>query len=630
MPSLDRALASHRAGRLEEAESGYRLALHNDHRNADALHLLGVLHLDRGELAEAEALIRKAISIDERASFLGDLGSVLLDAQRLPEAEAAFHRAIELDPSNAVAYYNLGTVCMMTRRSGEAARAYRRALECRPDLIQARINLGAVLLDMRHFVEAETLLREALAQDPTRAVTYRNLGKLTVAIGRYGEAEASFRRAIELNPTDANAVNGLAASLMMQERAEEAESACRRALVLDPTLVDAQITLASILQKSSRLAEAVGPLRAALERDGEHPLAHYNLGSVFQAQGRVAEAEIALRRAVALDPSHANARWNLSTLLLAEGRYEEGWALHESRRDIRPDGVVIAAPPAVDYPEWGGEPLEGRTLVVISEQGYGDTLQFCRYLLMLKRLGLKRLSVVCPAALVSLMETLDGVDVCIASDHASAIPDHDHWCFMMSLPWLFNTTVETIPAAVPYLRAPDDRLRTWRARLPSNGFKVGLVWAGNPRTGMPSASAIDRRRSLDASSFLPLLRVPGVTFVSLQVGDASRPQIDSIPAEFRPFDPMGDVRDFADTAAIIECLDLVIAVDTSTAHVAGALNRPVWILSRYDACWRWLKGREDSPWYPSVRLFRQQTPGEWRGVIEQVAEGLRRLSSGCV
>jgi Glycosyltransferase family 9 (heptosyltransferase) len=275
-------------------------------------------------------------------------------------------------------------------------------------------------------------------------------------------------------------------------------------------------------------------------------------------------------------------------------------------------------------PEWRCESLDGKTMVVVSEQGFGDSLQFCRYLPLLKRQGLKRLNLVCPSALVTLMETVDGVDACVTSSRSLDIPAHDCSCFMMSLPLRFHTTVDTIPAAVPYLRAPADRLPTWRERLPSEGFKVGLVWAGNPRPDMPGANAVDRRRSLDARAFLPLLAIPGLTFISLQLGDATRPQLDSIPRDIRPLDPMGDVRDFADTAAIIECLDLVISVDTSTAHVAGALNKPVWILSRYDACWRWLRERDDSPWYPSVRLFRQSTPGHWGDAIERVAVALKK------
>ncbi len=205
------------------------------------------------------------------------------------------------------------------------------------------------------------------------------------------------------------------------------------------------------------------------------------------------------------------------------------------------------------------------------------------------------------------------------------IPGHDYWSLMLSLPIHCGTTVETIPARTPYLRAPANLTRAWRARLPEHGFKVGLVWSGDPRTHDRGSNAIDKRRSVQAQAFLPLLELAdaaNVTFVSLQKGPASQPQIEALPQHLRPFDLMHDVRDFADTAAIIECLDLVISVDTSVAHLAGALNKPVWIFSRHDGCWRWLRERDDTPWYPAARLFRQTVPGNWADVIDRVGRAL--------
>lgn len=234
---------------------------------------------------------------------------------------------------------------------------------------------------------------------------HRNLGKLLIATGRYCEAEVCYRQAIDLEPTDAHAYNGLAAALMKQERPDDAEAFCRHALALDPDCVDAYVTLGAILLRTWRLTEAEVPLRAAVAHDGAHALAHFNRGTVLQMQGRVADAEISLRRALEIDPSHTDVQWNLSTLLLADGRYEEGWLLYETRRAILQDGPVVTRP-AVDFPEWRGESLERKALVVIAEQGYGDTLQFCRYLLMLARLGLKLLSVVCPSALAGLVQTV--------------------------------------------------------------------------------------------------------------------------------------------------------------------------------------------------------------------------------
>ncbi|TDY21174.1 glycosyl transferase family 9 (putative heptosyltransferase) [Paraburkholderia sp. BL6665CI2N2] len=333
-------------------------------------------------------------------------------------------------------------------------------------------------------------------------------------------------------------------------------------------------------------------------------------------------AEALFRHVLKHKPNHVGAQWDLSLMLLGEGRFDEDWRLYEART-VEVDGKAISMPPDFDFPVWQGEPLHGKTLVVMHEQGYGDFLQFCRYLTLLKPLGLTRLSVICNPALRPLIESIKGVDACIEPGPVRDVPDHDYWCFLMSLPLRFGTTVDSIPADTPYLRVPDERRALWKRRVRLDGFKVGLVWAGEAKLGTAAENAADRRRSLNAQALMPLLEVPNVTFVSLQVGETTRPQLGSIPSAIRPLDPMGEVADFADTAAIIECLDLVIAVDTSTAHLAGALDRPVWILSRFDACWRWLRDRDDSPWYPSARLFRQQKPGDWDGVIERVVQALR-------
>lgn len=625
MSLFDRSLEAHVAGRLQEAESGYRAVLEQTPRHPDALHLLGLIRRDHGALDEAESLIRRAIAQDEQARFTGSLGSVLLDQGRKPEAEAMFRRAIELNSRDPAAHYNL----------------------------------GILLLDLARADEAEVAFRHALALDEHMPGAHRNLGRASYMLGRFGEAEASFRRAIERTPADAGACIGLAAVLTSTGRLDEAKAACEEAIRIDPSSCDAHLNLGAVLLRLDHLDEAEAALRTALRLDSHRALAHYNLGTVLLEAGRLADAEVLLRRAVELDPSQVEG-WlnlgralerarrldeaesayrsglslqpadpdleaNLALVLLATGAYSEGWALYESRFRTRQGGESPWSP-GFAFPQWNGETLRGKSLVVCSEQGHGDTLQFCRYLPLLKAKGLKRLTVICPPALSRLIEGIEEVDACIRSDDARKLPPHDYWCFMMSLPLRFDTTLDSIPCLVPYLHAPADCARAWKERLPAATPKVGLVWAGESRPGMKAVNAIDKRRSIHARQFLPLLEVPGVTFVSLQLGAATRPQLAELPAERRPFDPMGDVTDFADTAAIIEHLDLVIGVDTSTAHLAGALNRPVWVLSRFDQCWRWLTGRDDTPWYPSMRLFRQTQPGDWESVIARVAEELKTFA----
>jgi hypothetical protein len=336
----------------------------------------------------------------------------------------------------------------------------------------------------------------------------------------------------------------------------------------------------------------------------------------------VEEAIAAYRQALRLNPDSVAAKTNLAHTLLAAGAYRDGWSMYESRHDATL-GTHFTKAPQVSWPMWNGEPLAGKSLIVWPEQGYGDILQFCRYAPMLKALGLRTLSIASPPTLERLFERLVGVDIVYSLNGEGTIPQHDYWCFVMSLPHRFGTTVETIPASMPYLRPPTDLVLLWRDRLPAGRLRVGLVWAGDPRLHTPASNAMDQRRSVPAESFISILQVPGVIFVSLQKGAIAQQQIEKLPLDLRPFDPMNTVEDFADTAAIIESLDLVIAVDTSVAHLAGALNKPVWVLSRYGGCWRWLRERDDSPWYPSMRLFRQRELGKWGPVIDEVRDALQ-------
>ncbi len=487
----------------------------------------------------------------------------------------------------AHALYNLGCWFQGRKRLAQAEQAYRRALSIRHDWPEALGNMGIVLRDLDRYAEAQSFLRRALVLAPHDAGAHNNLGVLLWKLNRHPEAAAQYREALRLRPGYATAHNNL-----------------------------------GLLQLDlGRLAQAEAAFRQVLAADDRLPEAHNNLGNALKQQGRTDEAIAAYRQALALRPDYTAAISNLAMQLLHVGAYEQGWKLYESRLDTAPGRHGIAAPP-VAWPRWNGESLAGKSLLVWPEQGYGDSLQFCRYLTLLKARGVARLSVACQSALQRLFAGIEGVDAVYPLDDDLRMAEHDYWCFMMSLPLHFGTTVATIPAPMPYLHAPVELVRAWRDRLPTGGVRVGLVWAGDAREHTPAWHSIDKRRSMSAQLLLPLLDIESVSFVSLQKGATTRPQIEDLPPGLRPFDPMDEVGDFADTAAIIDGLDLVITVDTSIAHLTGALNKPVWILSRYDACWRWLRDRQDSPWYPTARLFRQPAPGEWGDVIEQVAKAL--------
>lgn len=501
-------------------------------------------------------------------------------------------RATRQVASRALSLYELGHDHYSRGDIESAEAAFREVLKIEPNWLRAKIDFGCILQHRSSHAEAELILREALDEDPQASFAHNALGLLLWNTKRLEEAETHYREAIRISPDFFQAHNNLGLLHLHLNKLEEAESAFRRAL--------------SINANSCEVLS--------------------NYGSVLWQLGTVEQSIRTYRQALALKPDYVTAKTNLAHPLLAMGEYKEGWSLYESRFDPALGAHFASAPP-VPWPMWNGEPLAGKSLIVWPEQGYGDILQFCRYTSLLKALGLKTLSIACPPALERLFENLDGVDCVYPLDGEGTIARHDYWCYVMSLPHRFGTTTNTVPASIPYLRPPTDQAALWQDRLPKGAFRVGLVWAGDPRQHTPASNAMDRRRSVCVETLMPILRVPGVTFVSLQKGAIAREQIARLPPALRPFDPMDGVEDFADTAAIIASLDLVIAVDTSIVHLAGALGKPVWVLSRYAGCWRWLLGRDHSPWYPSMRLFRQREPGNWAPVIEDVCETLQATLS---
>lgn len=437
--------------------------------------------------------------------------------------------------------------------------------------------------------------------------------------GRLDDAEQAARVALQHAPDTAAARHVLGMVHHDRNRLAEAEDSFRGALRINPEAPSAWINLGLIRQKLGDLPEAEACYRVAARLGAPVCTVGGNLGLVLLEQGRVEEAELACRMALAERPDDPGPRLNLAMVLLLTGRLTEGWDAYEARLDVDPWRVPAAAPvrnpaarPLTDLRE-----AEGRTVLLRAEQGFGDTLQFCRYAPLLAERG-ARVVLEVPAPLVRLLRTLPGVSDVVAT--GAPMPWFDFHCWLMSLPRLFGTTLETIPATIPYLRADPALVPAWRARLAERpGLRVGLAWAGGQRPDNPHAAAIDRRRSIPLADLAPLSTVRDRAFVSLCLGR------DETPADGGwLYDPSGHIGDFADTAALMESLDLVIAVDTAAAHLAGALGRPVWLLNRHDTCWRWLRDRDDSPWYPTLRQFRQPVAGDWASVIARVGEALAR------
>ena len=541
-PTFARAVALHRRGDIGSAEQLYRQILRLRPQHAGALHLLGTIHVQRGELTEALAACEAALAISPgNAAVHQTRGDALHDLKQYPEAIAAYDRCLALDPGNFIAWSNRGSALLHSRRFDEAVASYERALA-----LQSR--------------------GTARAPSPWLANPYLNRGAALQESGRFEAALESYDRAIAADP-------GLAA-------------------------------------------------------------AHANRGCTLDCLGRPQEALASCERAIALAPDYAAAHVNRAITLLRLGRFPEGWAEYEWRwRDI--GSALCRDRRHGSVPLWlGREPLAGKTILLHAEQGYGDTLQFCRYAGLVRDRGATVVLQV-PSALKRVLGRLEGVARVVLRDEPT--PDVDFQCPLMSLPLAFGTTLASIPSGQRYLTGQPELVERWRQRLGERrGFRVGLVWSGGFRPNEPQWWSANARRNVGLAN-LAMLEHPRIEYVSLQKGEpaAAGPPDLREPQEPRAsrgadwteslVDHTGELFDFADTAALIENLDLVISVDTATAHLAAALGKPTWILSRFDGCWRWLLNRADSPWYPSVRLFRQQAPGTWDGVVRQVRDELFRL-----
>lgn len=484
-----------------------------------------------------------------------------------------------------------------------------------PDLLEIAATSAGALGDADYAAACWQHLRDL---QPAELAPNNSLALALEHLGREAEAEAAYRQALAILPDEAILHTNLGLLLEKQGRLAEAEAHQRQALALAPDSAEISSNLAGVLLKLLRHAEAESLYRAALRLKPAFATAHSNLGVLLTEDGRIPEAEACLRRALELQPDNLQARTNLGELLLLQGRLDEGWALYESRQMVFASdraGPLVRPPPC---PQWQGEALAGKAIIVLPEQGLGDEIQFVRYLAWLKAQGPARLTLVCRRNQMALFATLEGPDQLVCLDEAEPyLARHDYWVLLLSLQWHAGTTLATIPAAIPYLHPEARRQARFAPELAGPGRRVGLVWKGNPK------HLNDAERSLPGLEVLaPLWEVAGVRFFSVQKSERELPR----PAHLPLVDLAPLIGNFADTAAILSQLDVLIAVDTSVAHLAGALGVPCWVLlPGHKTDWRWLQQRNDSPWYPSLRLFRQTRRGDWQAPVAGALAALRAL-----
>jgi tetratricopeptide (TPR) repeat protein len=620
--TLAQAKSYHRSGQLRDAEQCYRRALESDGSHAEAHYLLGAVLAQQGQLDEAIASFERALllrpdsaEIAENLRYVravadNNRGNALAAEGKLDEAVACYRRVLALRPDYTEAHNNLGTVLAEQSKWGAAISCYRRALELTPAMGEAHMNLGVALSNQGAFDEAVACHHRAIELKPDLVEARIHLAVVLTDQNKLDEAAACCRRVLELRPDFAKAYDHLARVLRKQNKLDEAAACCRRALELNPDFADAQNTLALVLWDQCKLDEAVACCRRALELNPDFAEALDNLALVLRDQHKLDEALGCCWRALELKPDFAEAHFNHSVTLLMMGRFAAGWLEFEWRWKRR--GVEEPAPP---QPRWTGSALAGRTILLRSEYGLGDTLQFIRYVNLVRQQGGTAIVEVQPP-LVPLLEQ-SGFRGLLA--RGAPLPDCDVYAPLLSLPSLFGTTLENVPGGVPYLSADVRRVEHWRDVLrATDDLKVGIAWQGN------AAYIGDRFRSIPLARFAPLAQA-GVELISLQKGFGSE-QLAGVADKFLVRD-LGDRVDaqhgaFVDTAAIMMNLDLVVTSDSAVAHLAGALGVPVWVPLAFAPDWRWMLGRNDSPWYPTMRLFRQDAPGEWDAVFQRIQSEL--------
>jgi tetratricopeptide (TPR) repeat protein len=542
----------------------------------------------------------------------------LQEAGSFPHAEQLYRQILKADPSHANAWCFLGILQYEQGQLEEAALSFRQLILLQPSNAEAQNNLGFVFDLQQKYDEAIAHYREALRLNPLHDNAHYNLAIVLHKQGKLDEARAGFQQALRVKPDDVAAQNNLGVVLMDLGQVNDAVLCFRQALRLDTNHVEALTNLGNAVARQDKLDESIRCYEQALRLKPNSAAAWTNLGNVRRQQGRFDEALACYARALSHDPGHAETHLNRAHLLLLLGQWAQGWPEFEWRWQTT--GFIR---PNFRQPRWDGSPLAGRTLLVLAEQGLGDTLHFIRYAPLVKQLGGKVI-VQCQPPLLRLLAGQPGIDLLCAAGSPS--PTFDCYVPLLSLPGLFHTSVNNVPATVPYLQPDTALVSHWRQELhPLEGFKVGIAWQGNP------AFPGDSQRSLPLAQFECLSKVPGVRLISLQKGPGTD-QLRTVTGQFSVLDLSSRLDEangpFMDTAAIMKDMDLVIASDTAVAHLAGALGVPVWVPLPWIPDWRWLLQREDSPWYPTMRVFRQTTSGRWDDVMDRLAAELTVLAAG--
>ena len=578
------ALEQTQKGQYQSACATYQQGLEFLPNNAQLHKSLAYCLHQSGQFEQAEVHYLQACRLDsENAEAANHLGVLLCQQGREKEAITCFQTALKRNPNYAEAANNYGLACRALGKLDEAESQFRQALMINPEFVEAHYNLAGLLHETGEYEQAVTHCHCAINLDSKYGEAYNQLGIIFHDMGKFNEAKRAHEQALRLNPNDAEFNSNLAILLKEEGKFEHAEYLYMQAINIEPCF----------------------------------STGYYNLGNLYREWGRFSESHRCFDKAIECEPDYADAHWNRANIALLEGNLEKGWQDYNWRHKTSLAKKLF--PHNYPQPRWEGQPFAGQRLLVYCEQGLGDAIQFVRYLPRVKSLGGTVLLETWPA-LQSLFATASGIDeLYVTQKEHPCSAQFDMAVSIMDLPYIFQTNLNTIPDNTPYLQADTEQVQQWHQRFNTNQLRVGLVWGGSPNHGN------DKNRSVALRAFTEILGIPDVSFYSLQKGPAIE-QLNLIQPQIRPIDIGTQFENFKDTAGAIAAMDLIISVDTAVAHLAGALNKQVWTLLPFVPDWRWMNHRSDSPWYPSMKLYRQPGIGDWDSVFVQLASDLRNMA----
>ncbi|MFZ2727599.1 MAG: tetratricopeptide repeat protein [Methylococcaceae bacterium] len=609
--NIDLAFKHYQQKRFAQAQTLYEQILDNEPNNAVALHYLGLSIYQLGDKQTGLYYLKKAVAVKpDYTHAYYNLGTALQQLQQVDEAIGCYQKAIALNPNHIDAYNNLGVALQSQGQVDSAIAYYQQALLLSPNHFAILNSLATALQLQEKFNEAIVCYQKILALNPKHELSYYHLGNIFLKQRELDRAIACYQEVVLLNPKHLSVYNQLGSAFQKKNNLEQAITYYQKAIELNPKEAIAYYNLATVLQKQANLTKAEQYYQQAIDLNPEYVKAYYNLGTVLEQQNKVDEAIFYYQKAIAINANYKNSYWNMALMQLLKGDYSQGWLNYECRYQII-DEHIKRRHIFPKETQWQGQSLVDKVLLVSCEQGFGDAIQFIRYLALLKA---KKLYLRCPKELRSLFSSIIALEFML--DYKQALPEFDVHIALMSLPRLFNTQLNSIPNHVPYLSVNKD----WFSDLPlhKNKLNIGFVWSGR------KTHSNNLLRSIELQHFKLLFDLTACHFYSLQIGKETE-QL----AEFKNYSNITDcsimINDFADTAVIIQHLDLVISIDSAVAHLAGSLSKPVWILLPFAPDWRWLLNRNDSPWYPTARLFRQSNAKDWLTVFNEVKTAIMLL-----